>query len=316
MNLEFARIARLQRRFRQPHPDVVAIGDDAAVLPPSSEALVLTVDASVEGVHFRREWLSWREVAMRAVHAAASDVAAMGGDFASHSAGLLFALELPTEGFSEGDFDELIEGLALAAESLNAQVLGGNLARAASSHVSITTTALGVVRGPKLLRSGAVPGDSLCVTGPVGAAAVGLRALIAQREAEPAFARFVQAWRHPRAHLEAGSELTRIATACIDVSDGLLQDASHLALASHVGLEITSSRIPMLEGQRSAALALAGDALALALTGGEDYVLLFTSKNPENYCTIGRVTAGTGVRVDGVEIGTAAPSLGWDHFKT
>jgi thiamine-monophosphate kinase len=310
---EFDRIRRLATRFRGPPAPAVGIGDDATVIPRVDGPLVITVDANVEHVHFRRAWASIDRLATRAVHAAASDLAAMGADPSRPGGGLLFALELPST-LEPSQFDSLIDGLARGAESLSAPVLGGNLTRSGSSALSITTTAMGVADTP-LLRMGARVGDNVFVFGCVGAARVGVEALLAGRDREPLLAPFVERWLAPRAQITEGLSIARYATACIDLSDGLAQDAAHIAERSAVGIELDASAIPLANLQEEASRALGFDPIELALRGGEDYLLLFTAPRDrvEGATRIGRVVDGRGVFVvrDGVR--SPAPG-GWDHF--
>jgi thiamine-monophosphate kinase len=310
---EFDRIRRLAARFRGPPSPAVGIGDDAAVLPRVDGPLVVTVDASVEHVHFRRGWASLDRLAARAVHAAASDLAAMGADPSRPGGGLLFALDLPSD-LHASQFDAIIDGLACGAESLSAPVLGGNLTRSGASALSITTTAMGVADAP-LLRSGARAGDNVFVFGTVGGARVGVEALLAGREREPVLAPFVERWLAPRAQIREGLSIAALASACIDLSDGLAQDAAHIAEQSSVGIELEADAILLDHLQVEASRALGFDPIDLALRGGEDYVLLFTARRErvEGATRIGRVVKGRGVHVlrDGVRL--RAPS-GWDHF--
>jgi thiamine-monophosphate kinase len=310
---EFDRIARLTRRFGRPAPPVIGIGDDCAVIPSGDKPLALSVDAAVEGVHFTRALVSLDCASERAVEAALSDLAAVGANTGDPRAGILCALTLPPS-LSERDFDALIEGIARAAERNHATVLGGNLASAET--LTITTTVIGAVASRAVTRSGARPGDRVYVTGAVGAAALGLRALLAGRGDEAWFGPFVTRWRAPRARLEAGVAIAPFASAAVDISDGLAQDAGHIARASGCRIVIDSSAIPMLEGQIEAARALGCNAVELALTGGEDYELCFTASGArEGWFAIGEVVEGSGVAVrDGASVRDAVMA-GWDHFR-
>ena len=310
---EFQRIARLASLFGTPPPPDVGIGDDCAVLFPSG-AVVVTVDAAVEGVHFRRELLSLGDAASRAIEAAASDVAAMGGDLQGIGCGLLLAWTLPVT-LNDDEFDALARGARSAADRLGAWVIGGNLA--AAPILTLTTTVLGRAPAGVLTRGGARPGDVVAVSGPLGAAALGLRALLAGRGDDAGFAPFVARWRTPRARVDLGRAIASRAHAAIDVSDGLAQDAGHLAAASACAIRLDAERLPMLVGQRERAAELGLDAVELALTGGEDYELLSTGPRaafgPE-WTVIGEVLGGVGVTV--CEAGVARSiGDGWDHFR-
>lgn len=311
---EFQRIARLTARFGAPPWPDLGIGDDAAVLHPRG-ALVATVDASVEDVHFRRSFAPLDVLCARALEVAASDVAAMGATFGGLGSGFLLSWSLPPS-LDDDAFDALLEGARRAATRLGAPILGGNLT--AGTVLALHTTALGILRGRSVRRRGASPGDTVYLSGPCGAASLGLRALLAQRERETLLAPFAARWCTPRARIDLADELSAQCTAAIDVSDGLLQDAGHLARASGVAIVLEPDRFPMLEGQPDAARHLGCDVFELALTGGEDYELLVTAREPlpaSRWTAVGTVIPGEGVWVrqpDGKLVAYA--SGGWDHF--
>jgi thiamine-monophosphate kinase len=201
---EFQRIARLAARFGAPPRGALGIGDDCAVLESTGVPTALTVDACVEGVHFTRDVISLGLAAERAVEAAMSDIAAMGGTVrfdARGGCGLLCAWTVPPA-LDDWDFEALVDGTARAAQRAGVVVLGGNLSSAPL--ITLTTTVIGRIDGRTLTRSGARPGDKICVTGVLGAAALGLRALGSHAGGEPAFERYVRAWRSPRARLADG----------------------------------------------------------------------------------------------------------------
>jgi thiamine-monophosphate kinase len=232
------------------------VGDDAAVVEvPAGEKLVVSTDASVEGVHFRREWLSAEEIGARAATAALSDLAAM----AAAPLGLLLALAVP-ERWDE-DLVELARGIGTSAADAGCPIVGGNLSRA--KELSLTITVLGRTKRP-LRRSGARLGDAVYVTGTLGGPGAALRALNAGRVPAPLdMARFSS----PRARLAESRWLADAgATAAIDVSDGLGADAAHLARASGVSIEIDAELVPGVEGVSPAE----------ALASGEEYELVAT----------------------------------------
>jgi thiamine-monophosphate kinase len=287
-------------------PLAVGIGDDAAVVDlPRGERLVVSTDAAVEHVHFRREWLSVPEIGYRAVAAALSDLAAM----AATPRGVLISLVVADPAASE--LAQLADGIGEAVRDAGTVVRGGNVAR--GHELGITTTVLGSVYAP-LTRSGARPGDVLAVTGALGGPAAALRALRSgTAPAEPVRSRFVR----PRPRLaEARWLAARGAVACVDLSDGLAGDASHLAAASAVGLEVEVERVPVFAG------ASGDDALA----GGEEYELLIASRAPiddaafaERFgiplTVIGRVTErDSGIRFTRAGRRVAAPRA-YDHFS-
>jgi len=311
---EFDRIARLTARFGAPPPPDVGIGDDAAVIHPRG-ALVATVDAAVEGVHFHRAFAAMDVLSARAVEAAASDVAAMGASFGG-GGGLLLSWSLPSW-VDDDVFDALTDGARRAADRLGAQILGGNLTGGAS--LALHTTALASLLGVPITRTGATPGDRVFVSGPIGAAAIGLQALLAGRDVEADLAPFVDRWRRPRARVDRAADVSSHCRAAIDVSDGLAQDALHLARASGVAIELAAHRLPMLPHQEEAAAALGFEALTLAVSGGEDYELLVTSCEPlpsDRWLEVGAVIEGEGLWVCG-RAGERRrwEGGGWDHFR-
>jgi thiamine-monophosphate kinase len=263
-----------------------AIGDDAAMLEGE---LVWTVDACVESTHFRRAWISWEDLGWKSFMAAASDIAAMGAD----PIGALSALVLTTD-VDDGALEAIARGQKAAAEVTGAPVAGGNLAR--GGEVSITTTVLGRTDRP-ITRAGAKEGDLVLVAGALGHAGAGLAALRAG-DVQNAY---VAAWRRPRALIREGLAMRGVATAAIDVSDGLGIDAHRLAEASGVAI--------VLEDE---ALASFGVEVKHVLGGGEDYALLVTARAPiEGFYLVGRVESGSGVRLVG---GRAIEPDGFDHF--
>ena len=315
MATEFERIARLKELFRQGPNDrvVLGIGDDAAVLAACSRPTVWTVDSAVDGVHFSRAFMGLEDIGYRAFMAAASDVAAMGARAVSALCAWVLSSDL-----SEEEFDRLAMGMAAAAELCGCRIVGGNLAR--GRELSLTTTVLGECHGPLALRSGARVGDTLFVTGTLGGAALGLRALMAGRGAEPVFAASLGRFLRPRARLDVAEAIAGRARACIDLSDGLVQDAMHLCESSGVAARIDLAAIPQPNGLAEGAAALGESVAALLLAGGEDYELLFAANParvpPELATPIGRIESGpprvTVLGPDGVPL--PLPE-GFDHFR-
>lgn len=306
---EFERIARIRARLTGEGPGVrVGIGDDAAVLETSTWPQVLSVDTAVQDVHFSLAFCPLPDVAYRSISAAVSDLAAMG----ARPRALLCALTLPTP-FSDGDFEQLLDGLAQAQDHYDAPIVGGNLAHAPV--LSLTTTVVGEAREPSLLRSTAKLGDSIYVTGDLGGAALGLELLKRGRAApgDP----FAQRFLLPHARIDLGLRLSGIAHAAIDVSDGLVQDLRHLCHASQVGAVIEVERLPTPSGLETVARNLGLDPVALALAGGDDYELVFTASapvDPEVGTRIGEIRPGAAV----VEVTRAGRPMeappGYEHF--
>jgi thiamine-monophosphate kinase len=323
-HVEEARIARLRALFTRPsagaRADVIEVdvGDDAAVLGPSLGREVLSVDAHVEGVHFRRAWLSLHELGARAAAAALSDLAAMGAE----PRVVLLSLALPS-GLLDDELDVLGLGVRDACDDVGARVVGGNLTRA--SELSIHTTVVGRMSERPMRRIGAEPGHGVYLTGTVGAAALGLAVL--ERDAlsrDPSMlAPFVSRWRRPRPRVSEGRRLVELASAAIDVSDGVAVDLGRLAAASGVGLELDASELPCERDHARAAALLDADPLALALFGGEDYELAFTAPVTRSLAglatRVGVVVPTPGVRVrfaDGRMVETDALGRGFDHFSS
>jgi thiamine-monophosphate kinase len=269
-------VARLQQRL-SPAPDwmVVGIGDDAAVVETERDRLeVLTVDASIEGVHFDRRWSSPSAVGHRALAVNLSDLAAMG---ASPRLALL-SLALPPS-LSVDDFDAMIEGLAALASLSRMHLAGGNLTRSPGPLV-LDLTAIGSVKRRQVLtRAGARPGDEIYVTGTLGAALAGLQYL---REDSPAgfegMHGCVERYLRPTPPLKAGvlAGRNRAASACMDLSDGLADAVRQVAQSSGVGATIDLAALPVEPSARAWFSAHGENPAAAALAGGDDYELLFT----------------------------------------
>jgi thiamine-monophosphate kinase len=311
MKSEHRWLAKLPAHLGAPRPDVlVGIGDDAAAIAPSARPLLLTVDAAVEGVHFTRAIASLYDVGFRSLAAATSDIAAMAG----RPRVALSALTVPAD-VREADLDDLLAGQAEAARAFGLALVGGNVS--AGPCLTVTTTVVGEAEH-LVLRSGARPGDRLYAWGALGLAAAGLHALLRGGADAPDVAPAVEAWRRPVAQIEAGWSVRALASAAIDVSDGLGQDAGHLARGSRVRLVLDEAAVLAQGGPAlvAAAARLGLDPLRLALAGGEDYALLVASSHDLGALggrAIGRVEAGPcDVVVDG-PAGRRPPPAGFDH---
>ncbi|MFQ5699670.1 MAG: thiamine-phosphate kinase [Myxococcota bacterium] len=335
---EFGLIGALRRRAGRPgHPWRVAIGDDAAILGLRSRAdLSLTTDALIEGVHFRFETTSARALGAKALRVNLSDLGAMG----ARPLGFLLSLGLPADAAPETLLD-FVSGLLRCARQTGCPLVGGDTVAAPVWTLGIT--AVGALPpGRALRRDAARPGQRVWVTGSLGGAALGLR-LLESGAVGPGDAGFVRRQCSPDPPLQAGPKLLRggLATAAIDVSDGLLQDLGHLARESGVAVELDLGRLPLARGLRRRAGELGLDPIELALSGGEDYELAFTApaRGPGAAALarrlacpvreIGRIHAGRGVRLveagrgGGREPGASdrsdrarAAIPGWNHFKT
>jgi thiamine-monophosphate kinase len=299
-------------------PDAVRVGsgDDCAIV--RGEGIALSVDISVEGVHFLREWLDPEEIGYRAAAAALSDLAAV----AATPIGVLAALAIDPSEFDIAP--RVMDGVRAAAAGARAVLLGGDTSRTSGPMIA-DIVAVGNALRP-VLRSGARPGDSLWVTGELGAAAAAVRAWKSGVTPEPA-ARLAFALPAPRI-AEAIWLATRGAIdALIDVSDGIAGDVEHLAAASGVRMIIDAASIP-IHPTVHAHTPDHDHALRLALTGGEDYELCFAAppgaveRIVEAFVDtfdmpltcIGTVHEGTGVLLRSNGTVTGLPWSGHDHF--
>ena len=271
---EFELLARVRERLPPTGPQVrIGMGDDAAVTVPGG-ATATSVDAIVEGVHFRREQASLAQIGRKALATALSDLAAMGAEPGE----AYVVLGVPSD-LDEDGCIELIEGIAALGAETGTTLAGGDVTRAPA--LTLAVTVVGHAARPELLvgRAGARPGDSLVLTGEIGGAAAGLL-LLERPELEAAVgadtaARLRARQLEPRARLGAGRALARAgATAMIDLSDGLGGDARRLAEESGALLRIEVASLPLAGGVAEIAAAAGRDPIELALSGGEDYELL------------------------------------------
>ena len=266
-------IARIQARLPPP-PEwlIVGIGDDAAVVEPERNRLeVLTVDALVEGVHFDRRCTPPDAIGHRALAVNLSDLAAMGAQPRLALLSLALPGDLPC-----ADFDAMIGGLAALAAAHRLHVVGGNLTRSPGPLVLDVTVTGSVKRRQILKRQGARPGDAVYVTGTIGAAAAGLHML--KSATSSVVSSCVQRYLYPEPRVRTGLLLARnrAATACVDLSDGLADGVHLIAAASGVGIAIDAEALPIDAEARRWFEAHGGDAVNRAITGGDDYELVFT----------------------------------------
>lgn len=311
-------IESLRRAFAGTASDAVtlAIGDDAAVLSTRG-TLVWSIDDSVEGVHFRRDWVSLGSAAERAFHAAVSDIAAMGAE----PVAALSSLQLRPSA-SATELAEVRRAQARVSRTLACPIVGGNVTRGEAFR--FTTTVLGRVSRP-VLRSAAQPGHSVWLLGAVGLAGCGrawldhgLPGLSPRSALGRAIRACVAAWRKPRARIAEGLMLRGRYHSAIDVSDGLGRDASTLSDASGVQIVLDEQllRKAISPDLVLAAAPLDRDPLEFALAGGEDYALLVTGpvqRRPRGAVVIGEVRRGSGAFLQG---GSAKVPVGrgYDHL--
>jgi thiamine-monophosphate kinase len=296
-----------------PGADLVVLGpgDDAAVVAVPDGRVVATTDMLVEGRHFRRDWASAEEIGRRAAAQNLADVAAMGATPTALLVALGAPADLPVDWAME-----LAAGIRAEAATAGAVVVGGDLVR--SDDVVISVTALGDLAGrDPVTRAGARPGDVVALCGRLGWAAAGL-AVLSRGFRSPRV--LVEAHRVPAPPYGAGpAAAVAGATAMVDVSDGLVADAGHVARASGVVVALDTARITVDEPVRSAASAFNTDPLGWVLAGGEDHGLLATfpptAPLPEGFVVIGEVRSADdvpGVLVD--DRAYAGPG-GHDHFR-
>jgi thiamine-monophosphate kinase len=271
---EFELLAKLRERLPPPGPRVaLAAGDDAAVTVPGG-ATATSVDAIVEGVHFRRGEAALALVGHKALASALSDLAAMGAE-----AGEAYvALGVPPD-LGEDDLVELIDGIAALAAETGTSLAGGDLTRAPALILAVTVVGHAPSAERMVGRGGAEPGDLLVLTGELGGAAAGRLLLdhpeLAAAVPGPTAERLRARQLRPAPRLGAGRALAAAgAGAMIDLSDGLAGDAGHLAEASGAALRIEAGSLPLAKGVAEVAVAHGQDPLRLAASGGEDYELL------------------------------------------
>jgi thiamine-monophosphate kinase len=280
---EFDLLAKIRARFPPPGPRVrLGSGDDAAITVPSG-ATATSVDALVDGVHFRREWSSLRQVGHKALAAALSDLAAMGAEPGEAYVVLGVPADLDEDGCLE-----LLDGVAALAAATGTSLAGGDVTRAAALTLAVTVVGHAPTPEHFVTRAGAKPGDVVVVTGALGGAAAGLLLLEHHIRERSSFQphsgtnddrrrSMLRRQLEPEPRIAAGRALAKAgASAMIDLSDGLGGDGVHIAAASGVGVRIEAAALPLDAGVAELATAAGRDPLELAASGGEDYELLAT----------------------------------------
>ncbi len=301
---------------------IIGIGDDAAAWQGDASTQLATTDSLIQGVHFPSDMIPWEGLGWRAMAANLSDIAAMGGvpGYA------LISLALPDDTEVE-DVTALYQGMIELAQQFGVAIVGGDTSSA--TLVAITITILGSTREQDkhiLTRSAAMVGEKIAVTGYLGAAAAGVRVLKKHLQLDPeATACLKKAFFHPCPRIAEGRLLIEqgVRTA-IDISDGLISDLKHICQASRVGARIEVDRVPIEPTVRAN---FGDEALELALSGGEDYELLFTADTGSidkiraaascPVTVIGEIVAGrTGqiTLVDREGKPFNFPQAGWEHF--
>lgn len=307
---EFGLIDELVARFPTEERVLVGPGDDAAVLRVRNGHVVVSTDMIVEGRHFRRDWVDAADVGHRAAAANLSDINAMGGTATWLTLGLAAPRDLPAAwvlAFADGFAEECAE--------VGAVVVGGDVTRA--DQIVVSVTVLGACTQAPVLRSGAQPGDVVALAGRQGWAAGGLAVLGRGFRSPRAL---VEAYRRPQPPYREGKVAAEAgATAMIDISDGLVAEATHLAVESGVRIDLRTDSLELPEPLHAVAAATGADPWSFVLGGGDDHALLATfpaqADVPEGWQPIGTVSERgedeTLVTVDGAEY---EGETGWSHF--
>ena len=308
---EFELIDWIKRQFRVPD-GVLGIGDDCAVLPQSEglETLV-TTDMLVEGVHFLLEDIDPYSLGWKSAAVNLSDIAGMGGK----PVGSFLSCALPKtldDGFLKGFF----EGYKALSERFDCPLLGGDTT-SSLDELCINVTVLGACEiGKSRKRSAAEPGDLICVTGPLGDSAAGLKVILENAAAEKEEGILRERHYRPVPRIEEGMELaaTPGVNAMMDISDGIGSDLRHILEESGTGARVDVRSLPLSAELRAVCTRRGWDPVELALDGGEDYELLFTCRPgttvPVPHTIIGEILAATGLHWEG----TDRDYTGFHHF--
>ena len=322
---EFGLIERIRRTTSKSRDVLLGIGDDAAWVASKNRSCLITADILIEGVHFNLKWTSLFDLGHKTLAVNLSDIAAMGGI----PAYLILCLGIPAQ-FTTKQIDEFYRGIRSLAGKSGIILVGGDTSVAES--LLVFACVIGHAPFPPVTRGGAKFGNDIYVTGTLGDSALALRLLqnkSAHTKRGPA--KYLLSRHHrPTPRLGVGALLAReeLATAMIDVSDGLLQDLGHICKASDIGSVIWEDKLPLSRACR----ALAGkNGTCLALSGGEDYELLFCARDRDR-SRIEKLPKRAGVTI--TRIGTCVPqrrgivvldgsgkriyvrTRGHDHFKS
>ncbi len=313
---EFGLIDRIRKMTSVPDPSWVGIGDDCAVIPLSPETggapasdLLVSTDMLVEGTHFLMEDISPRQLGWKSAAVNISDIAAMGGKPIATFLSLALPKTLP-----EQWMQEFMEGYNGISEKYGAALLGGDTT-CSPDRICINVAVLGTCpRGKAKLRSAARPGDLVCVTGTLGDSAAGLRLILGgQKGAAP---RLMDRHYTPTPRVEEGLALSCLpgVHAMMDISDGVGSDLRHILDESGVGARIDTGKLPISKELQALCSEKGWDPKELALSGGEDYELLFTMDPQETpdipYTVIGEITANPTVTWEG----GSRDYMGYKHF--
>lgn len=301
---------------------LIGIGDDAAAWKSKNAIQLATTDSLIQDTHFHLNIITWEELGWKAIAVNLSDIAAMGGipEYA------LISLALPGE-LETDCVKSLYKGMTQITKQFGVAIVGGNIAAASKTMISVTI--LGSLESSSALtRSAAVPGDQIAVTGYPGLSAAGLRMLKQHLKFDTETAQLLrESHLTPTPRIDEGQILLhRGVKAAIDISDGLLADLAHICQASRVSARINANAVPIHPALKKN---FKSDYLQIALSGGEDYELLFTASSqvigrlkkalPCPITMIGEITQGETGQVTLMDAkGKAIPwqNAGWEHFKS
>ncbi len=320
---ELSLLGRIRSRFARGARDVIAgIGDDSAVIIPRDQPLLLTTDMMTEGIHFDFEFTTWFQLGYKLVSVNVSDIYAMGG------IPRFLLLDLAADRKTDDQhIESFFEGVQAAMSAHLVRLIGGDLS-SSKSGATLCATVIGYAEKP-VMRSGARPGDHIYVTGTLGDSACGLELL--KRIRRPLSIETGEKRDHPlgwrtmkpvlKRHLlpeaRRPGRIAKVATAMIDVSDGLFIDLARLCDESKVGARIFMRHLPLSFGMKKIATALDLDPYALATSGGEDYELLFTVPpgRKVDAAWIGEVTESGRIFVDRNGNERPFPPAGYQHWR-
>ncbi|MBN2736727.1 MAG: thiamine-phosphate kinase [Spirochaetales bacterium] len=308
-------ISRFLRKNLPASGIVQGIGDDCAVLDFSeNEYLLVTSDMMVEDRHFTRSWFSMSQIGRKLVEINVSDIHSMGGKASYGFLSVAFPGTMRAE-----ESNSFFTGLYESADRHDLQLAGGDTTE--NDKIIVNLTLLGHVEKKRLqLRSGCQDGDLLCVTGTLGKSAAGLALFLAGQSGNKS------GYLEPQARSYSDAlTISLYATSMIDISDGLASEACHLARHSGLQFNIRQNDIPLSDETKKSASLLKADPIEWALSGGEDYELLFTlppqkldtlKKQFSDFSCIGRASKGVAKVCLETDSGQREISKGYEHFKT
>jgi len=282
---EFGLIERIARKVKKREDLVKGIGDDCAVLEDGEDYTLLTTDMLVSGDHFNRNWHTPWQIGWKSMIANVSDIAAMGG----YPEWCLVSIALPDD-IDYEYVDSIFKGMIDASEKYDLSIIGGDTTH--GDLLVINITLLGTVEKDNIcFRGDAEVGDLICLTGDLGKSWAGLELLRAGKKGYTDF------HLQPDCRLDIGRELAPYVNAMIDVSDGLASEVNHICDESNVGAEVEKNKVPISEKTKQAGELLDKDPMFWALSGGEDFELVFTIPEDRfdeikgtNPIVVGRIT--------------------------